>query len=150
MRRARSRPPAGGRRPASRSPAIRPPSRSASRRPHHKARRSGTHGADVDAWDAHVFPDDEPEGPFDLVLVSIQQYPGLDRGVELLERFGDEGDAPVLAFGQYAQFNSRPLAALSDGIVVGEPERIASSLAACAPGALDLDEVPGLGPARRL
>ena len=40
-------------------------------------------GADVTGWDAHLLPGAPPEGPFDLALVSVQQFEGLERGLEL-------------------------------------------------------------------
>lgn len=102
-------------------------------------------GLNVQAWDAHMFPDDRPEGPFDLVLLSVQQYAGLDRGIALLDWLQDPSVArQVVAFGQYAQMNSRAFMGRVDAIAMDEPERISKGLADLARGNAARHEIPGL------
>ncbi len=83
--------------------------------------------ADVVGWDAHLRPDAIPDGPFDLVLVSVQQFEGLERGITLSRRVASEFTCPVVAFGQYAQMNHRTFLAVVDGVVMDEPELISPS-----------------------
>jgi radical SAM superfamily enzyme YgiQ (UPF0313 family) len=100
-------------------------------------------GADVTGWDAHLLPDAPPEGPFDLALVSVQQFEGLERGLELAGRLRDRAGT-VVAFGQYAQMNHRAFLAAADGVVLDEPERVAGELAEAAAGDRGLGTVPGM------
>jgi radical SAM superfamily enzyme YgiQ (UPF0313 family) len=100
-------------------------------------------GADVTGWDAHLLPDAMPEGPFDLALVSVQQFEGLERGVELARRLAGQA-ARVVAFGQYAQMNSRAFLDVANGVIMDEPERIAGELAEAAAGLRGLETVPGM------
>jgi hopanoid C-3 methylase len=102
------------------------------------------HGADVVGWDAHLQPDALPEGPFDLTLVSVQQFEGLERGIELARRVGQAYGTGVIAFGQYAQMNHRAFLDIADGVAMEEPELISEELAQLAADALPLHEVPGL------
>ncbi|MGH3929581.1 MAG: radical SAM protein [Pseudonocardiaceae bacterium] len=102
-------------------------------------------GIEVQGWDAHMFPDACPEGPFDLVLLSVQQYAGLDRSIELLDWATDKSVARrTVAFGQYAQMNSRAFLGRVDAIAMDEPERLAEGLAGLASGTAAPDEVRGL------
>ncbi|MEU5546527.1 RCCLKC-tail radical SAM protein [Streptomyces sioyaensis] len=101
-------------------------------------------GADVVGWDAHAFPEAQPEGPFDLVLVSVQQFEGVERGLELSRRLAAAFAATVVAFGQYAQLNHREFLKVVDGITMDEPERSAPELAELARGERELVTVPGL------
>ncbi len=101
-------------------------------------------GLDVVGWDAHLLPDAVPSGPFDLVMVSVQQFEGLERGMGLAARVSDEFDTTVLAFGQYAQMNHRAFLDVADGVVMDEPERIAPELTELAEGVRDLGAVPAL------
>lgn len=102
-------------------------------------------GLSVDAWDAHVFPDAMPQGSYDLALVSMQQYEGIDRGVEAAARLREAASAPhVVAFGQYAQLNARALLGTVDGILLDEPERLVPGVTALAAGSLRVRDVPGM------
>ncbi|WP_432840165.1 arsinothricin biosynthesis radical SAM protein ArsL [Dactylosporangium sp. CA-092794] len=102
-------------------------------------------GARVSGWDAHLFPDRPPEGPFDLVLLSVQQFEGLQRGVDLSARLrAAYPGTPMVAFGQYAQLNSGHFLDLVDGVAFDEPERLAGDLCGVAAGSGDLAEVPAL------
>jgi radical SAM superfamily enzyme YgiQ (UPF0313 family) len=100
-------------------------------------------GAEVIGWDACLRPDTRPDGPFDLALVSVQQFEGLERGIDLA-RWLSEQPCLVVAFGQYAQMNHRAFLEFTDGVAMDEPERIAAELAAAAAGTLDLRSVPAL------
>jgi len=76
-------------------------------------------GADVRGWDADVSPDQLPDGAFDLVLLSVQQFEGLDRGLALARRLrAAHPAAPIIAFGQYAQMNSRAFLATVDAVAM--------------------------------
>ncbi|HEY6798964.1 MAG TPA: RCCLKC-tail radical SAM protein [Kineosporiaceae bacterium] len=118
------------------------------------------HHADVVAWDAHVFPDALPDGPFDMVLLSVQQFEGLQRAVDLARRLRGACPATLLvAFGQYAQMNARGFLGLVDGVLFDEPEIVAAELVAAARGDLQFDQIPALatpagvrprGPRRRI
>jgi radical SAM superfamily enzyme YgiQ (UPF0313 family) len=99
---------------------------------------------DVVGWDAHRFPDAVPEGPFDLVMVSVQQFEGVERGLELSSRLAAASDATVIAFGQYAQMNHREFLKVADGIAMDEPERISPELAEVARGERAPAAVPAL------
>jgi len=102
-------------------------------------------GADVRGWDADVSPDQLPDGAFDLVLLSVQQFEGLDRGLALARRLrAAHPAAPIIAFGQYAQMNSRAFLATVDAVAMDEPERISEQLCQFASGRLPLTEVPAL------
>lgn len=100
--------------------------------------------AEVVGWDAHLLPDAQPEGPFDLVLISVQQFEGLDRGIELARRLAGPGGGAMVAFGQYAQMNHRAFLEVLDGVAMDEPERIAQDLVEAARGARELTSVPAL------
>jgi radical SAM superfamily enzyme YgiQ (UPF0313 family) len=99
---------------------------------------------DVVGWDAHMFPDPAPEGPFDLVLVSVQQFEGLERGMALARRVAADFSATVIAFGQYAQMNQREFLRVVDGVAMDEPERISPELVELARGDRELGTVPAL------
>jgi len=101
-------------------------------------------GADVTGWDYHQFPDPAPVGPFDLILVSVGQYEGLERGLSITGKLAVETDSPIVVFGQYAQLNRRDFLAIADGVIIDEPERIAADLVALAAGRLALGEVAAL------
>lgn len=102
-------------------------------------------GAEVCAWDAHMFPTAEPSGPADLVLLSVQQFEGAECGLDLARSLrADRPGTPLVAFGQYAQLNSRAFLAVADGVAMEEPERISASLLAAAGDAGALASVPGL------
>ncbi len=102
-------------------------------------------GAEVSAWDAHVFPRPEPVGRFDLVLVGVGQYEGLERGLELVTRLRAEDKAThVVAFGQYAQMNRARFAAVCDGVLFDEPEKVADALVAAAAGPPAQSAVPAM------
>lgn len=99
-------------------------------------------GAEVVGWDAHLFPDSMPRGPFDLVLVSVQQFEGVERGLRLAERLDDAFGATLVAFGQYAQMNHREFLRIGDTVLMEEPELVSSELVEVASGARTIDEVP--------
>jgi radical SAM superfamily enzyme YgiQ (UPF0313 family) len=101
-------------------------------------------GAEVVGWDAHLRPDEMPEGPFDLALVSVQQFEGLERGVALAERLSTSFGTTVVAFGQYAQMNHRAFLRVADAVVMEEPELISAELAQLAAGTLAAGSVPAL------
>jgi radical SAM superfamily enzyme YgiQ (UPF0313 family) len=100
-------------------------------------------GAAVTGWDAHLMPDALPEGPFDLALVSVQQFEGLERGLDLARRLAGRATC-VVAFGQYAQMNHRVFLDSADGVAMDEPERIAGELAEVAAGLRALGTVPAM------
>ncbi|MFE7553187.1 arsinothricin biosynthesis radical SAM protein ArsL [Streptomyces gardneri] len=102
------------------------------------------HGADVVGWDAHLLPDAVPEGPFDLTLVSVQQFEGLERGIALARRVSEAYGTTVVTFGQYAQMNHREFLQVADGIIMEEPELISEELVQLAAGTVALDAVPAL------
>jgi radical SAM superfamily enzyme YgiQ (UPF0313 family) len=102
-------------------------------------------GADVAGWDAHLFPDRAPAGPFDLILLSVQQFEGLQRAVDLVPVLRDRyPQARIVAFGQYAQMNSAVFIGLADAVAFDEPERLADDLVLAAGHAMPLAEVPAL------
>lgn len=103
-----------------------------------------TQDAEVVGWDAYLFPDALPEGPFDLALISVQQFDGLDKGMELARRMSAQYDATLIAFGQYAQLNHRAFLGVVDGVAMDEPERIAAELVDAAAGRCALASVPAL------
>lgn len=100
-------------------------------------------GADVTGWDAHLQPDAPPAGPFDLALVSVQQFEGLERGVALARELSWQHGL-VVAFGQYAQLNHCAFLEVADGVAMDEPERIAAGLAEAASGSRELGSVPAM------
>lgn len=102
-----------------------------------------TQGADVAGWDAHLLPDAAPGGPFDLVLLSVQQFEGLERGRDLARRLSAE-PGKLVAFGQYAQLNCRAFLESADAVAMDEPERVAAELVEAAAGIRKLSSVPGL------
>lgn len=107
-------------------------------------------GAVVTAWDAHAFPDLLPDAEVDLVLLSVQQFEGLQRAVDLAPRLHTAyPGAPVVAFGQYAQMNSVEFMTLVDAVAFDEPERIAQELYQAADGEVPLAQVPALRTAER-
>lgn len=91
-----------------------------------------------------MFPGDAPTGHFDLVLVSVQQFEGLERGVALAKRLRETFSTTIIAFGQYAQLNKDELLRVTDGVVMDEPERICGELVEVARGERELDTVPAL------
>jgi hopanoid C-3 methylase len=102
-------------------------------------------GARVRGWDADLRPEALPSGMFDLTLLSIQQFEGLERGLSLADRLrAAHPETPIVAFGQYAQMNSRAFLRVVDAVAMEEPERIATELCQVAAGTLPLVEVPGL------
>jgi radical SAM superfamily enzyme YgiQ (UPF0313 family) len=117
-------------------------------------------GADVAGWDAHLRPTALPEDDADLITLSVQQFEGLERGLELTRRLRERHpDTPVVAFGQYAQLNSSAFLAVADAVAFDEPERMAADLVEVARGGRPLEQVPALatasglrapGPRRRL
>jgi hopanoid C-3 methylase len=100
------------------------------------------HGVDVTGWDAHAFPDAMPDGPFDLVLLSVQQYEGIERGLELAQRLCAAYDSTTVAFGQYAQMNHRRFLETVDAVLMEEPELVAAELAEVARKAHPVSDVP--------
>ena len=98
---------------------------------------------DVVGWDAHRFPDAMPDGPFDLVLLSVQQFEGVERALDLAGRLASL-DATIIAFGQYAQMNHREFLRVTDGIAMDEPERISPELAEVAGGEREPAGVPAM------
>ncbi|WP_212817379.1 radical SAM protein [Polymorphospora rubra] len=108
-------------------------------------------GAAVTAWDAHAFPDRLPDAEVDLVLLSVQQFEGLHRAVDLAPRLRTaHPDAPIVAFGQYAQMNSTEFLARVNAVAFDEPERIAQELCQAATGQLPLPQVPALRTASQM
>lgn len=102
-------------------------------------------GTEVVAWDAHMFPEPAPTGRFDLALVSVQQFEGLQRALDLAKRVREErGATHLLAFGQYAQLNASAFLDVVDGVVMDEPERIATALVGLAEGECGVGAVPAL------
>jgi hopanoid C-3 methylase len=102
-------------------------------------------GIEVQAWDAHMFPEQAPEGCFDAALLSVQQFEGLEQGLDLARSFRAEGTAQhIVAFGQYAQMNVLAFLDVVDAVAMDEPERITEFLAAMTRGDLHISEVPGL------
>lgn len=91
-------------------------------------------GAEVTAWDADAFPGEFPGGDFDLVLISIPSFEGIEPGAQLAVRFKAAGVLRVLAFGQYAWLNAAALAAVTDGVLADEPEGMTGWLLAYASG----------------
>ena len=100
-------------------------------------------GADVVGWDAHLMPGAQPEWTFDLTLLSVQQFEGLERGMELARRLSAQPGL-LVTFGQYAQMNHRAFLDAADAVALDEPERIAAELAEAAGGSRDLGTVPAL------
>ncbi|MGW4062622.1 arsinothricin biosynthesis radical SAM protein ArsL [Amycolatopsis sp. NPDC004747] len=99
--------------------------------------------ADVVGWDAHKNPDAVPDGEFDLVLLSVQQFEGVERGLNLAARLRESfGGAKLVAFGQYAQMNHRRFLETVDAIVMEEPELVATELAEVARGEREVATVP--------
>ncbi|MGW0801421.1 radical SAM protein [Nonomuraea sp. NPDC002799] len=101
-------------------------------------------GAEVTGWDAGGFPLDFPGGDFDLVLVSIPSFEGIESGSQLAARFKAEGARRVLVFGQYAWLNVTTLARAADGVIVDEPEGMAADLVAYARGEVTVDQLAGV------
>ena len=98
---------------------------------------------DVVGWDAHKNPDAVPDGEFDLVLLSVQQFEGVERGLNLAARLRESfGGAALVAFGQYAQMNHRQFLETVDAIVMEEPELVAAELAEVARGEREVATVP--------
>ncbi|WP_181764468.1 arsinothricin biosynthesis radical SAM protein ArsL [Streptomyces albidus (ex Kaewkla and Franco 2022)] len=102
------------------------------------------HGVEAVGWDAHFQPEAAPEGPFDLVLVSVQQFEGLEKGLSLARDVRERFGTTVMAFGQYAQMNHREFLGVADAIVMEEPELISEELAELARGTRELQAVPAL------
>ena len=104
---------------------------------------------DVVGWDAHKNPDAVPDGEFDLVLLSVQQFEGVERGLNLAARLRESfGGAALVAFGQYAQMNHRQFLETVDAIVMEEPELVAAELAEVARGEREVATVPATMTAR--
>src|SRR6266496_763588 len=101
-------------------------------------------GAAVSAWDADVCPNDLPTGSFDLVLISIPSYEGIDPGADLAAQFKHAGAERVLVFGQYAWLNARRLATIADGVIMDEPEGLTAGLLDYASGRRQATDVPGV------
>jgi hopanoid C-3 methylase len=103
-------------------------------------------GAEVSAWDAHMFPGAAPPaGEPDMVLLSVQQFEGIERALDLARQLRTaQPGAALVAFGQYAQLNSRAFLEVADGIMMDEPERASDDLVAAAAGAKPLAEVPAM------
>jgi hypothetical protein len=101
-------------------------------------------GADVVGWDAHRFPDALPEGGFDLALVSVQQFEGLQRGIDLAARLAAGRVDRVVTFGQYAQMNHREFLRVADGVLMDEPEPISPELVEVARGDREVAAVPAM------
>lgn len=101
-------------------------------------------GAQVTAWDADVCPDDWPGAGFDMVLISIPSYEGIEIGAEVATRFKLAGAPRVVAFGQYAWLNADALLHAVDGVLLDEPEGACAELLAYAAGKIGAGQVPGL------
>lgn len=101
-------------------------------------------GAEVVGWDAHLRPDDGPQGPFDLALVSVQQFEGLERGMNLARRITAETGAPVVTFGQYAQMNHRAFLEVAEGVVMDEPEAVMPEMVQAAAAGAGFAQVPAM------
>lgn len=102
-------------------------------------------GAVVRGWDAHLRPDELPIGSFDLALLSVQQFEGLERGLSLADRLrAAHPTTPIVAFGQYAQMNSQAFLRKVDAVVFDEPERVAAELCQIASGTLPLADAPAV------
>lgn len=102
-------------------------------------------GAEVQAWDAHLRPDELPSGEYSLVVLSVLQFEALERGSALAERLrASFPNAVIVAFGQYALMNSTSFLRYVDGVVLDEPERVAAELVAVASGALPVAQVPSV------
>ncbi|MGH3253050.1 MAG: radical SAM protein [Trebonia sp.] len=101
-------------------------------------------GAQVSAWDADVCPGDFPGGEFDLVLISIPSFEGIEPGAERAARFRRAGAPRVLACGQYAWLNAAALASAADGVVTDEPEGMTSQLLAYASGQVTAEQAEGI------
>ncbi|MGH3913166.1 MAG: radical SAM protein [Pseudonocardiaceae bacterium] len=101
-------------------------------------------GAEVRAWDAHLAPDAAPAGDDGVVLLSVQQFEGLQRGLDLVPQLRPRA-RNLVAFGQYAQLNARAfLEAGVDGVLLDEPERCAKELATTAVDGQALSTCPGM------
>jgi hopanoid C-3 methylase len=101
-------------------------------------------GAEVTGWDAHLLPDGRPEGPFDLALISVQQFEGLERGIELARQLRERSGAALIAFGQYAQLNHQAFLDVTDGVAMDEPERVAAELAQATRDRRGIASIPGM------
>jgi radical SAM superfamily enzyme YgiQ (UPF0313 family) len=103
-------------------------------------------GAEVSAWDAHMFADAEPSFECtDLVLLSVQQFEGVERGLALARKLRQRlPQAPIVAFGQYAQLNSQVFLEVVDGVAMDEPERIAPDLLSSAGDRAMVAVLPGV------
>lgn len=101
--------------------------------------------ATVAAWDIHMFPDPPPAISPRVVLLSVQQFEGIERALSWAPKLrAAYPDAVLLAFGQYAQMNSRLFLDRVHGVIMDEPERIAEPLVALAEGNLELSELPAV------
>jgi radical SAM superfamily enzyme YgiQ (UPF0313 family) len=101
-------------------------------------------GAQVIGWDAAVFPNDFPGGDFELVVISIPSYEGIELAPELVAQFRKAGARRVLVCGQYAWLNASVFAAVADGVIVDEPEDMAAQLVAYARGEIAVDQLEGV------
>ncbi len=100
-------------------------------------------GFEVSAWDAHIFPDARPEGEFDLVMLCVPLFEGLERGLTLAGTYAPTR-AVVLACGQYAKLFPNDFARVCDGVVMEEPEQLVDDLARVFAGSVELAAVPGI------
>jgi len=101
-------------------------------------------GAQVTGWDADVFPGDAPGRDFDLVLISIPAFEGIEAGARLAAACKESGSRRVLVCGQYAWLNALALAPVTDGVVTDEPEGMAEDLVACARGDTEPGQIHGV------
>jgi radical SAM superfamily enzyme YgiQ (UPF0313 family) len=102
-------------------------------------------GAKVAGWDAEIHSKAPPSEPVDLIMVSVQQFEGVERGLDLAARLrSDAPKTPLVAFGQHAQLNGSAFLEVTDAVVMNEPERIAEELVELAAGRRSLAEVPAL------
>lgn len=79
------------------------------------------HGIEASVWDADVFADAPPDDDVDLVIVSAPLFEGLERGVAVARDLSARGRR-VVACGQYARLFSDEFAAVTDGVLMDEPE----------------------------
>lgn len=99
-------------------------------------------GVDVIGWDADKSPGVVPAGPFDLVLLSVQQFEGVERALDIATELDAAFGTTVVAFGQYAQLNHRRFLQSVDAVVMAEPELVAAELAEVARGEREVTGIP--------
>jgi radical SAM superfamily enzyme YgiQ (UPF0313 family) len=100
-------------------------------------------GFEVAAWDAHIFPQDRPEQDYDLVMICVPLFEGLERGIMLAESFQHTG-AKVLVSGQYAKLFPGDFLRLADGVIMEEPEQLVFDIARAFAGEVELTDIPGI------